>query len=69
MSSAVTVELDALWLPKQGNGEHEWEDGVALSEGRRLFGLADGASSSPRSGAWATSLVEAWITASGDRQR
>ena len=54
----TVIETTALWVPKKGSADAEWEGAWAVGEGRLSFAVADGASSSYRAGEWASLLVE-----------
>ena len=51
----------AFWSPKRDAAPTEWEDACAYSEGRGLFAVADGASSSYRARDWAMALVDGFL--------
>ena len=62
--------MRALWVPKAGVEEHEWEDGFAYDEATQRASIADGASSATASGTWARMLTSGFVTApfaTGDR--
>lgn len=69
---APTVRADLLWLPKVGNAVDEYEDAWAItpearhSAGRFACAVADGATETSFSGAWARLLAEAYC-AGGDQ--
>lgn len=69
---APTVRADLLWLPKAGNAVEEYEDAWAItpearhSAGRFACAVADGATETSFSGAWARLLTEAYC-AGGDQ--
>ena len=52
-----------LCVPKQGNGEDEYEDAWAVAPERGRYAVADGASESSFAGRWAQLLTEAFLTA------
>ncbi|MCE9667121.1 protein phosphatase 2C domain-containing protein [Myxococcus stipitatus] len=63
----MRIDSDVLWLPKAGNAPSENEDAHALSLGRSSgdapfhAAVADGATESLFSGAWARALAEAYV--------
>jgi hypothetical protein len=65
----VIAEMHALWGPKAGNGERDYEDAVSFDEG---FGpavaraaVADGASTAFESQAWMNMLVRRFVDPDG----
>jgi hypothetical protein len=50
------------WLPKHGSSEGEYEDAAAIANDRMRFAVADGATETSFSGAWARQLVRAFTS-------
>jgi hypothetical protein len=51
----------AFWLPRRGNTIAEYEDAFAVDEATGRFAVADGATESCFSGAWARLLVDGFV--------
>ncbi|MEM7337258.1 MAG: hypothetical protein AAF467_01355 [Actinomycetota bacterium] len=53
--------MRALWAPKAGSTDVEWEDGFAYDEAGQRAAIADGASSAIGAGEWARVLTAGWL--------
>lgn len=60
-SAGAVVLSDAFSFPKEGNSDDENEDGFCLNPCDGYFAIADGASSSFRSGEWAKFLCQDFV--------
>ena len=54
-------EARALWAPKRGNTEAQWEDGYAFDPPAGVIAVADGAGSGIFSKLWAELLLESYL--------
>jgi hypothetical protein len=54
-------EWRALWMPKRGNDEREWEDGYAADEAGGILAVADGAGDGIFSKLWADLLLNSFV--------
>ncbi len=54
-------EWRALWMPKRGNDEREWEDGFAADEAGGILAVADGAGDGIFSKLWADLLLSSFV--------
>lgn len=61
MIGAALLDARAVWIPKSGNAEHEWEDAAGISTRNGRVAVADGASSAFDAGRWARHVVTAWL--------
>jgi Protein phosphatase 2C len=55
------ISCQALFLPKRGNADDEYEDAFAIEPAAGRFAVADGASESSFAGLWARLLVEGFV--------
>ena len=56
-------ELRALWTPKRGNVEKEWEDGFAAEPANGVLAVADGASDGIFTKVWVELLLKSFLEA------
>ncbi len=54
-------EIRALWMPKRGNDEKEWEDGFAPDAAGGVLALADGASDGIFTKLWVELLLKSFL--------
>ena len=54
-------EWRALWMPKRGNDEREWEDGFAADAAGGILAVADGAGDGIFSKLWADLLLSSFV--------
>jgi hypothetical protein len=54
-------EFRALWMPKRGNDEREWEDGFAADAAGGIVAVADGASDGIFSKLWVDMLLDSFV--------
>ena len=57
----MTPTVSAFWAPKAGSTAEEWEDAFRCDPAQGRFSVADGASESSFSAAWARLLVEGFV--------
>src|SRR5947209_12527909 len=62
----VPCEVRALWAPKAGNTDDEWEDAFAVDEARGRVSVADGASQGIFCRLWAGILTAGVVEAGPD---
>ena len=55
------LEIRALWVPKRGNTEAQWEDGFAVDAPTGLLTLADGASDGVFTRLWVELLLTSFL--------
>jgi hypothetical protein len=55
------LAVRALWMPKRGNAEKEWEDGFAVDEAGGVVAVADGAGDGIFSKLWVDLLLESFL--------
>jgi hypothetical protein len=58
--------MRAMWAPKEGSAESEWEDSAAYRFDRAVAAIADGASSSYRAANWSAELVGQFVSSTPD---
>lgn len=63
---AARFAANALWMPKLGDDETEWEDAFAIDEQAGRAAIADGASAGIFSRAWSALLAESLVAESID---